>query len=55
MRLLKVSEASLMLGVSTAYLYRLVKANEIKAQRIGTRQIRFPEEELKKWLKKKQK
>jgi excisionase family DNA binding protein len=52
-RLLKVSEASQVLGVTSAYLYRMARAGEIRTIKIGKRQIRFPEKELKRWLKEK--
>lgn len=55
MKLLRTNEAAEMLGICNVYLYRLAKLGQIKAVKIGTRGVRFPESELKKWLEEKNK
>jgi excisionase family DNA binding protein len=49
-RLLSIVEASVWLGLSQSYLYRLVEADAIPHIRFG-RAIRFDVKELEDWLK----
>ncbi len=49
-RLLKATEASGLLGVHVMYLYTLVHQGKIPFVRIGTRQMRFVESDLRKWI-----
>ena len=48
-KLLHVSEAAALLGVSTSRCYELVRRNIIPAVRIG-RQVRFHPTTLERWL-----
>jgi excisionase family DNA binding protein len=49
-RHLNYSEASALLGIRTATLYSLVHHKRIPHVRLGKRLVRFPEEELRRWL-----
>jgi len=53
-RLLRASEAAQKLGITVVHLYRLRKAGEITALKIGNRGLRFSEEEIERWLESKQ-
>lgn len=47
---LTVSETAQALGVSTKFVYQLVKQNNIPALRVGERRLLIPRDGLQKWL-----
>lgn len=50
MVLLRAEEVAVRLRLSKAWVYELVKRREIPHVKFGNRAVRFPEEEIERWL-----
>lgn len=49
-RLLKVTEAAVLMGVGKSKVYDMLSRNELPQIRLGRRCVRIPEDELRGWI-----